>query len=433
MDDTMTPIYTHHETTLDNGLQVVGLRVPHLRALVLTAFVGVGARHEPDETRGISHFLEHVMLSGTEHYPTMAALFGEVERLGGALNGATTYDHTVYWLRLHRDHLARGIDVLAELLTRPRLDADTIETELNIVLNEMSGLQNESPPELMYEMLWPGRSTEFNVPGSLETVEQLNRERLQAHYTRFYRPDNMVLCVVGSFEVEPTFARIREAFGEMAPQAAPQPEPLGVAQPGPQWDSRPFGGTQHAFWLAHQAYTSTDIRRIPAYVLNAILGSGTRSLLFEKVREEAGLAYYIESDMLTEKEFGLLNIRADLPAENLMDAIELVFGELRKLVQEPVTPDRLARAVELVRCQVEFQLDSPETLAMLFGLGTLQGRQFDPPLEMARKIQAVTADDVMAAARDMFSPARRYMLLLGPETQMVRRRRLERLLAQGFD
>jgi predicted Zn-dependent peptidase len=426
-----TPIYTLHKTTLSNGLQVVGIRMPHLRSMVLAAFVRVGARCESEEDKGMSHFLEHIMLSGSRGYPTMAELFGAVESMGGTLNAASTYDHTVYWMRLHRDHLEQGVRVLADVLTRPLLDADTIEAERGTILNEMAGLDGESPLELMYEMIWPGRSAAFNVAGSLETVESFDRERLWSHYRRFYVPGNMVLCVVGRFEVEPTFALIAERLGELESQLAPALTSLGESQPGPRWISRPTGGTQVSFWLAQRAYPYTDPRRVQLHVLNTLLGVGTRSLLFERVREEAGLAYYIETDLLMESEFGILNIRCGLPAENLMCALEVVLGELRKLAEEPVDAGRLERAVELVRCQVEFQLDNAETMAMLFGLGTLQNRPLEPPLELARMVQAVTADEVMQVAREAFTPQRRYLLLLGPEGQMVRRRQVERLLAMG--
>ncbi len=421
--------YTLHQTTLANGLRVVGLDMPYLRSMVLAALVGVGARHEREEDKGISHFLEHIMLAGTEGYPSMSDLFGVVERLGGMLNGASTFDHTVYWMRLHRDYVEDGVRVMADILTRPLLDPDTVANEANTILNEMAGMGGESALELMYEMLWPGRSSEFNVPGNLETVERFNRERLLNHYRRFYTPGNIVLCVAGRFDVAPTFRLIAETLGTMQGDPAPGLIPLGEAQAGPKWTSRPTGGTQASFWLAHRAYTDTDPRRIPLYVLNTMLGWGTRSLLFEKVREEAGLAYFIESDVLLDGEFGLFNIHSELPAENLMQAMELVFGELRRLTDGPIEADRLERAVELMRCQIEFQLDSPETLARIYGLGALLGRTFDPPLELARKVRAVTAEQVTEVAREVLRPERRYLLLFGPEGQMVRRRQVERLLA----
>ncbi|GAB4461622.1 MAG: pitrilysin family protein [Anaerolineae bacterium] len=421
--------YTLHQATLSNGLRVVGLRAPHLRSLVISAFVGVGARHEHEDDKGISHFLEHMMLSGTETYPSMSELFGAVERMGGMLNGASMFDHTIYWMRLHRDHVADGLHVMADILTRPLLDPDAIAAERNTILNEMAGISGESALELMLEMMWPGRSGEFNVPGSLETAEAFNRERLLAHYRRFYVPGNMVLCVVGCFDVEATFRLIDATLGQMAGDPAPGLVALGPAQPGPQWNSRPAGGTQASFWLAHRAYTDTDPRRTVLYVLNTMLGWGTRSLLFEKVREEAGLAYYIESDTLLNGEYGLFNIQCELPVENLMDAMALVFDVVRRLTDAPIEADRLERAIELMRCQIEFQLDNPETLARIYGLGALLGRAFDPPLELARKVRAVTAEQVTEVAREVFRPDRRYLLLYGPEGQMVRRRQIERLLA----
>ena len=421
--------YTLHQTTLANGLKVVGLHMPHLRSMVISAFVGVGARHERSEHRGISHFLEHIMLSGSEHYPAMSDLFGAVEGMGGMLNGASTFDHTVYWIRLHRDYVADGVRVMADILTRPLLDPDVIAAERTTVLNEIAGMGGESSLELMFEMLWPGRSGEFNVPGTLETVERFDRERLLEHYRRFYTPGNIVLCVVGRFDVDDTFRLIGEVFGGMQGGPAPGLVALGEAQAGPRWDSRPAGGTQASFWLAHRAYIDTDPRRLPLYVLNTMLGWGTRSLLFEKVREEAGLAYYIESDTALEGEYGLFNIHCELPSENLMAAMELVLGELRRLTDGPIDAARLNRALELMRCQVEFQLDSPETLARIFGLSALFGRRFDPPLELARRLREITAEQVIEVAREVFTPQRRYLLLLGPEAQMVRRRQVERLLA----
>ncbi len=282
-------MYTYRKHVLDNGLRVVSIQMPYLHSVLISIFVKVGPRFERDEERGLSHFLEHVLLNGTEHYPSSHELVEAVENIGGELNGLTSYEYGLYWLRTHHDHFDTGMRIFADIFNAPLFDATEIEGERQIILEEVHGYSQEGLGYLLLDLLWPQCAHKFNTLGDIENVEEFTQQDLMEHFRRFYVPQNMMLCMAGNFDAEQAEDLAAALFHDLCGEPDLAAEELGDPLPGPRWTSRPYGGTQTNFMLTHRAFSYRHPDRTRLQVFNTLLGIGTGSVLFETVREKLGL------------------------------------------------------------------------------------------------------------------------------------------------
>ena len=206
----------NHFHVLPNGLRLVAVTMPHLHSAELALYVKVGGRNDPSDKAGLSHFLEHMLFRGTTDLPTTLDLETAFEAIGGSVNASTDEESTCYFSRLHPDHVAKGIELLASMLLRPTLS--DIETEKRIITEEALDDLNEqgeeiNPHNLASRLLWPGHPIGRPTIGFLDTIASFDRRDLEQHLKQFYAPGNAVLVVAGSVLPETVFAAAAAAFG----------------------------------------------------------------------------------------------------------------------------------------------------------------------------------------------------------------------------
>lgn len=423
-------MYTFHRTVLPNGLRLVFIQMPHLHSALISAFVRVGSRFEHLHERGISHFVEHTLFNGSQRYPTQRELFEAVEDIGGEFNAVSSYEHAMFWLKTHSDHVSEGLRIFADFFNHPTFDGDSIEQERKIILEELHGTTQQTLSAIMQNLLWPEGSELFNVIGDIENVESFTRDDLLAHFHRWYVPQNMVLCLAGNFDLAETERLSGELFGGLDGAQDPYEVTLPAPAPGPRWQSQPWGGPQTSFSLSHVGVSYLDERKTPLRIASVLLGGGPRSVLFEALREQLGLTYNVSADLMLTSDFGTLDVYCSVLHENLPQALNAVLEETYRVLERGIEEEILARIKERVRCWMEYKLDSPEEMASWFGLGDLllgHERVETPEAHVAR-VRNTTAKEVLDVMRLVFAPDRRYLAVLGTEGQLVRRREVARVL-----
>ncbi len=412
-----------YREVLPNGLVVLA-EVRDRRPLSLGLWVRIGSRDEPEERSGSAHFLEHMLFKGTTHRSAYK-IAEEIDSLGGASNGATHEEYTVYYISVLSEHLEEALDILADLVQNPLLREEDIEREKGVILEEIRMVEDhpqEKIFDLFIERSWKGHHPlTRSVLGRTETVQRLSREKLLEQFA-LYTPRNMVLVGVGGIEfpklLELAEAKLGDSHGGAA---APERYP-------PEFQ-RHFHIEDHRSKQAHLCLGSAGLargsdRRYAYEILNALLGGGMSSQLFRKIREELGLAYAVFSMPHYYLDSGLFIVYIGTEPRNAPKAVEVALEEIARFSREPVSEERLRLAKEKLRGNLLLGLESSQARMVRLGLGELYDLHM-PIEEVLAKIEAVTAEEVQKVAEELFSGPLS-LTAIGPEKRL---RELERLFS----
>jgi predicted Zn-dependent peptidase len=425
-------MYTLGVETCPNRLRLQTVLLPQVHTAVFACFVKIGPRYERDDETGLSHFVEHMLFKGTAAYPDSRALSAAFEDLGGEFNGFTQQEYTHFVVRVHRDHVRRGLEIFSELFRSPRFNPPDVEVEKRIVEQELCGYGGADARFPLDEFLWPGLRGHGNPLGTAEQIRGYTRDRVRAFFERYYRPRQMVLTVAGAFDEAEVRGTVAETFARLpdAPVELPAAEDAPALGPRFAHEARP--GPSCAACVAHltPSYLHPDLTAI--LIIDAILGLGTSSRLFRNVRERRGLAYDLNSGTHLFSDRGILTLSLASDGRRLAEGVEALFEEVALLRDQGVAPAELARIRERVRCEMEYKLDEPDEMASWFGTQAilLPPEAQRMPEDELQRVREVDDAELGRVLRTLFTSERRYVVTEGP-VPWRQRRRIERLALGG--
>ena len=402
-------------TTLDNGVLVLTERIPHVRSASLGVWFQQGASHEAPERLGESHMLEHLVFKGTERR-TARELALSLESLGGSLDAYTTREHTAFQARVLDAHVGTAMEVLADLTLAPLLRSEDLELEREVVLEEIAQVE-DTPDDQVFELhgasFWSGHAYGQTILGSKETVAGLSATGLAELHQRRYTGRGTIVAATGQVEHEQILALAERHFGACAPGEGP---PSVHAPSGTRTGRERVESDTAQIHMVSAAPTvpHSDPRRLGVIVLSQALGGGMSSRLFQRIREELGLAYAVFSFHSFYARAGLAGVYLATRPESEEAALDALRAELHKLSQEGLTAEELESARQQVRGRVLLSLES--TSARLYRLVgfALHDEPHEPLERLLARIEAVTEVDAASAAAEAFDPERQYLLTLGP-------------------
>jgi len=387
-------------TALAEGPRVISSRVPGARSVSIAAYVLAGSRLESADEAGVAHFMEHLTFKGTEAYPTTRAISEAIEGAGGSFNAATDRESTVYWVRVPHREARLGMDVIGELIVRPTLSTEEIQGERSVIVEEIRGYQDD-PTEyaqiLFQTAMFGDGPLGREICGEEAGIRALPDETIRDFWRTTYRPANTVVAVAGDLDHEAAVDLAANAFGTgngAVPGFAPAPAlPAGERV---LVGKRPTAQAQVVVGLPALRRDHPDAWALS--LLNAVLGDGMSSRLFQSVREELGLAYDISSGLVDYADAGALEISAGVDPDALDDALEAILVELVRLRDEPVPADELERAKRYLSGGLELRMDETRHVASwIGGQEALHDRVLTVDEALA-EIAAVTADDIQRLA-----------------------------------
>ncbi|MEJ2490553.1 MAG: pitrilysin family protein [Desulfuromonadales bacterium] len=418
--------------TLDNGLRVISVPMPHHHSAEVLVSIGVGSRYESRHNAGISHFLEHMLFKGTADFPTGLALERAFEKIGGSANAATDSETTCFHSRIHPDHIDAGTAIFASMIQRP-LFRD-MDMERRVILEEAMGDLNESGRQInsdniIARLLFPDHPLGRPTVGSRPAIERLTRQQLQRHHATYYVPRNAVLAVAGPVEHHRVVAAARQHFGswhgDPSPPAKPWSPPAS-ADKTMHWvrDAGSQISMQLAFLLPGRASEhATNLR-----VLRRVLGWGGMSRLMLRLREELGLTYAVDAALGLYADAGALAIDLAVSTENLDRATEAILEILHELHAQPVTADELEHVLNCYRCDLDFSRDQVDDMALRYAWGELTGCQRTIADDLAA-IARVTPAGLQRTVRSLLLPDNLRGAVVGPYRTGDRKQVEQRLAA----
>jgi zinc protease len=410
-----TPTAGPIRQVLLNGIPVIVQEHRGSDVVALQLWVRCGARDESASELGLAHYLEHMVFRGTTSRPG-GFMERDVEAVGGRMNAGTSWDYTFYYVTLPAKRLVPGLEMLADIAVNATLDADVLEKEKAVVLEEMRVHDDNARRRLarqLYTQLFDGHPYGRQVIGTPDLVRGLTRDTLSGFYRRHYVPEAFAVVIVGAVDPQQVFATAVSTFGRLPRGGVAR---LPVAPPPPfraQRQTLPHPGVHAHLGLAWPT-TRLDHADTPALdLLASILGRGRTSRLIQALRERDGLVVSIGASLTALEGAGGLMMTAELPAANVERAETQILDEIRRVRDAGVTDAELRRAITSAEAEHEFETETADGRARALGRAETTWTIEDEQAYVSR-IRSVTAAQVRVVARRYLDPDRYTRLALVP-------------------
>jgi predicted Zn-dependent peptidase len=398
---------------LDNGLRLITETMPHVRSVTIGVWLMRGSRHESDERSGIAHFVEHMLFKGTDTR-TAEDIAQAIDSIGGQLDAFTAKEYASYYIKVLDEHLPLAVDVLSDIVMHPAFNAEDIEREKKVVLEEIKMVE-DTPDDLVHELFtesfWENHPLGRPILGTPETVESLTAHRLRHYFSNVYTAPNLIIAAVGNITHEQVKDLVTRAFDGLPTTS----EPIAEAPPQvvPRIIIRNKELEQSHVCLGAASYRQDHADRYSSYVMNTVLGGSMSSRLFQNVREKRGLAYAVFSGLSAYRDAGSMTIYAGCANNAVSELIDVVIGELRRMKDEAMPESELRRAKDHLKGSLMLNLESTSSrMSHLARQEIYFDRQFglDETLE---GVERVSAGDIQRVAQDLFSEGALAATVLG--------------------
>jgi len=414
-------------TALAAGPRVISSRLPGARSVSIAAYVLAGSRLEAPGQVGVAHFMEHLTFKGTKAYPTTRSISEAIEGVGGSFNAATDRESTVYWVRVPRPEMARGMDVIGELIVRPKLEDADIRSERAVIIEEIRSYLDD-PSEycqiLFQTAMFGDGPLGREICGEEADIEGLPPDAIRDFWRLTYRPANTVVAVVGDLAHDEATGLVTTAFGS-GNGAVPGFAPAPVLPAGPRVRTGRRDTSQAQVAIGVPALHRDHPDAWTLAVLNAVLGDGMSSRLFLSVREDLGMSYDVSSGLVDYADAGALEVSAGVDPASVPAALEAILAELARLRDEPVPETELLKAKRYLSGGLELRMDDTRHVASwIGGQEALHDRVLTVDEALAR-IDAVDAVAVQELAARLFTDESLRLAVVAPARYL---RGLERRL-----
>lgn len=407
----------YRKTVLENGVRVVTEKIPYVRSLSLGLWANVGSRDEDEATNGISHFVEHMVFKGTKKR-TVREIAQSLESLGGYLNAFTTKEQTCFYARVLDKHAREAMDVLADLVQNATFKKEELEREKLVVIEELKNAEDD-PEDIIHDYfekaLFPKHSLGFPIIGTKENVERFNREDLRAHVERHYVPSRLVVAAAGNVDHE-ALVRLVDQYLCGLPDRSNGVERRQVP---PRLQHNTFSEYPRPINQAHVclgtvAYSIKHRDRYPLMVMNALLGEGMSSRLYQNIRERYGFAYSVYSFTNLLSDTGVFGVYIATDKKNIENSIELILKELERLKAKPVSKAELERTKSQIKGVMMLGLENMSGRMMRLGSSELYFESFTSLDAILKKVDAVTPEAIQLVANDLFDEERFSTVVIRP-------------------
>ncbi len=416
-------------TRFENELTILTDRMIEVRSATLGFFFRKGSRHEPDELNGISHFIEHAVFKGTNRR-TALDIAVETDRLGGNLEAFTMHEETAFAIKVIDKQIAQAFDLLADMLLNPRFDEKELKREQRVIIEEIK-MTEDTPEdvlgELFNERLFPNHPLGLSIAGTPKTVRTFDHETTRKFHAETFNAGNLIIAAAGNIEHQQIVDLAEKFFGSKAKKI--QNLKSKIQNPkiaAPILIKKNKTLEQAHIIIAAPFVDARSERRYAADILANALGGGTSSRLWQRIREEKGLAYSVGASAAMYQDCGVFQIYAGTSPKQTAEVLDISIEELRDVARNGIFEDELNLQKQQIVASILLGLeDSSVRAATLARLEMVHGRQISLE-ETLEKIEAVTLEEVQTIAREFFQTEKISFGALGNLNGLkIKRERLE--------
>ncbi len=400
--------------TLQNGLVVITETMQHVRSVSIGLWVRNGSRGEVPQENGLAHFIEHMVFKGTERR-SAEGIAREMDSVGGMLDAFTSKEQICFNAKVLDEHLPIAFDVITDLVLRPRFDADDLEKERQVILEEIK-MDQDNPEYLLHEIFtrgfWPEHALGRPILGTPETVKNFSRKILTTRFASWFAPDHLVITAAGNITHEQVLELVEKEFGQL-PASGEKTAHVAPRTGAPIHLEKKRDLEQVHLCVGVPSVPLGHQDRFGIAVLNNLLGGGMSSRLFQNIREKRGLAYAVFSELTPYSDAGMMTVYAGSAKETVGEVLDLIVSELGNLKRSPVSEEELLRSKNHMKGSLMLSLESTSARMSNLARQELYFGRFYSLDEILVSIEAVTSTQLQALAQQYFRSEDTAVTVLG--------------------
>jgi predicted Zn-dependent peptidase len=404
----------YRKSLLPNGTRVVTERMEHVRSVAVGVWVETGSRHEAEDRGGMSHLIEHLVFKGTATR-TAEEIARTMDSVGGQMDAFTTKEHTCFYVQVLDEHLPLAVDLLTDILLHPKFDAEELEREKSVVLQEIKMVE-DTPDDVVHDLfaaqIWAGHPLGRPILGSREAVSGYGREIVLHHFTEEYVPPRILIAVAGNVTHGQVVDLFGAGFNGFRRDARPRNDTPPATKPGVNIVGKTL--EQVHLIMGFPGLNHAAPERYALFVLNDVIGGSMSSRLFQEVRERQGLVYAIHSGVQAYADAGTLYIYAATDPPNFSKMLKSTLKEIRDLKKHGVTEEELRRAKDHLKGSLMLSLESTSSRMNRLAKQEMHHGSFLTIDAMLEAVDRVRHEEVQALVTELLDEDRLALTTLGP-------------------
>lgn len=423
-------MYTLKE--LDNGIKLIMHKIKYLNSSTLGFIVKSGSYYENETNNGISHFIEHMLFKGTKSLNTRQ-LAEAIDDVGGQINAFTSKEHTCFYTKVIKEHLPLAINILGDMLNNSKFDENDIEKEKGVIVEEIK-MYADFPEDLVYElldkMIYNEIPLAYPILGRVDSVKNLDKKKIINYFYEKYTPDNIVISLAGNFDEIKSYNLLNKAFGNFNINSKSIEENNEyVLEMKNKIKVINKDIEQFNICIAFPGPSEYADDLFPVMLVNNLLGATISSRLFQRIREEEGLSYNIESSISTFNDSGFISIYAGLNGEQVSNVSKLIKEELDKLKKYYITEGELVKAKEQLKGSYILSLESSFNKMYEMGKNILHNKEIETPDSVIKQVNSIELNDIITVIDKYFDYSKINIACVG---KILNEKKLIKDLARVF-
>jgi predicted Zn-dependent peptidase len=394
----------YKKKVLKNGLRIIAVPIEGAPSVTVMSLIEAGSKYEDKKNNGISHFLEHMFFKGTEKRLKSIDISREFDSLGAQHNAFTDQEVTGYWAKAHLKHVDKILDIIADMYLRPTFPAADLEIEKGVIEEEIN-MYEDLPQRIVYdvfgELLYGDQPAGWSIAGSKENIRSFKRDDFVNYRKNNYVSEATTIVVAGDINAADIFKKVEKSFASISTGKKNGKKKVIEKQSAPAVKLKYKETDQTHLLLGFRAFNLYDKKTPALKLLSSVLGGGMSSRLFQKMREELGICYYVRSSVFDLTDHGVLAISAGVDSDRVEEGIKGILSELVKIRDEKVPEAELRKAKDYLIGNMYLGLESSDSLAQFFGFQEILREKIKTPKELEKEIEKITASDISKVAREI--------------------------------
>jgi predicted Zn-dependent peptidase len=402
---------------LKNGLRVVIVPMKDNPTVTVLVLVEAGSKYETKEINGLSHFLEHMYFKGTTKRPKAIDISKELDSIGSQYNAFTAQEYTGYYAKSDEKHFKKIFDIVSDIYLNSTFPESEMQKEKGVIIEEINmyeDLPNRHVQDLMMELLYGDQPAGWNIAGKKKNILRMKRDDFVKYKKMHYLPESTVVIVSGKVTEKTVMEEVNKIFGKISRGKKFPKVKVIEKQDKPKVLVKFKNTDQTHFVLGTRTYDLFDKKNVLLSVLGGILGGGMSSRLFQKLREEMGVGYYVSAYNDSYTDHGFFQVSAGVDNKRINEVIKAVLEECKNLKENLVTEEELNKVKEYLTGNMKLSLESSDDIANFYGGQELLKREIKNAEEKAKEIRKVTAEQIKILANDIFKNKKLNLALIGP-------------------
>ena len=402
--------------TLKNGLRMVVVPIKGAPSVTVMSMIEAGSEYETKDKNGISHFLEHMFFKGTKNRPSSLDISREFDSMGAENNAFTSNEVTAYYGKAATKHFGKLLDIISDMYLNPTFPETEMEKEKGVIVEEINmyeDLPQRKVHEVFAELLYGDTSHGWSILGPRENIKNMKREDFLDYRKTHYVAGKTMIIVAGDLEVNSAFKKIENAFKNITTGKLIKKKKLIEKQNKVGLKIKHKDTDQIHLVLGVRTFDLHDKRMPTLKVLSTILGAGMSSRLFQKMREELGICYYIRSGINDLSDHGNFIVFAGVDKSCLEIAVKGILEEIKKIINEKISSGELRKSKDYLIGNMYLNLESSNSLTNFYGFQEIMREKIKTPKEVEKEIENVTANDIQKLAKQIFTDKNLNMAIVG--------------------